>query len=300
MTCHLPTSTPRRRPLRRLRAVLAVATLAAALVPALAPSPSSAQQLALIPTLSLRVNDNVAILSPEAESLLAQALAAHEAATGTRVVVLTVAATAPESIAAYAERLARAWPAAHGGSDNVVFVVVARDNRPAANRVRIQPGRGLSTPVSEADAQRIVDEEMLPRFALLDYPGALTAGVERLVSLLDGHPLAPRVEAPSPSPTVAPEPESSPWSWPAALVAAVVVVALSTWGLVRARSRRLVHLTGHRAMNRSFEPMVVGRFTGKMPELAPEDGNGFGGHGVGRGFAGGGGDFGGGGATGFW
>lgn len=259
-------------------------------------APALAQPLALIPTLSQRVNDNVAMLTPQEENALAQSLADLEGATGTQVVVLTVAATAPETVAEYAARLARAWAADHDGNENAVFVVVARDNRPAANRVRIEPGRRLPTPLAAADLQRIVDEEMLPRFALLDYAGALSAGTGRLTSLLRGQPLAPRVDAPTP--IEAPPPPTS--RWPEALAVVAVVALLLGAPLVRLRSRRLVYLTGHRALNRSFEPMVAGRFTGRAPKLAPEEGNGFGGHGVGTGFAGGGGDFAGGGATGFW
>jgi uncharacterized membrane protein YgcG len=81
-------------------------------------------------------------------------------------------------------------------------------------------------------------------------------------------------------------------------VLALLLVALP---ILRVRSRRLVYLTGRRALNRSFEPMIVGRFGRRSVVVADDGGNGFGGgFGATRGLAGGRGEFSGGGSSGFW
>ncbi len=256
-----------------------------------------AQKLAPLPTLTSRVNDNVALLNDADESELNATLAKYRAAKGVEVVVLTIASTGSETIDEYATRLMRSWTSAHDGFGDVVFVIVARDNRPDANRVVIAAAPKLN--LSPGDARRIVDEDMFPRFRVLDYGGGLLAGVDRLKRVLAGEPLPAFVEA---TPTVPPR-SRTPAVVAAVAGASLVLLALIAFAVRHVRSRRMVHLTGRRSLNRSFEPMLAGSVVGRRKRPAPgedDDGNGFGGgFGVVRGPIGSG-DFSGSGASGTW
>jgi uncharacterized protein len=249
--------------------------------------------------MSMHVNDNVSLLGDEQEAKLQAALLGYRSDKGTEIIVLTIASTAPETVEQYGIRAAEALRARHPTAPPAVLFVIARDNRADLSRIWIEVGRGLDAVLSESDRRRIIDEEIAPRFRLLDYYGGLTVGIERIQSLLAGQPMLERkVVLPSAAPTAEPE--------HARLVVIGIAVAaglaMAAFVILRVYARRLVYLTGHRSQNRSFEPMLVGAMTGRLPARDFDDGNGFGGGfgGGDGGYAGGGGDFSGGGASGYW
>ena len=81
--------------------------LAACLGLLLAVAPAWAQQA--VPVLTARVIDQTGTLNAAQRAALESKLAAFEANSGPQIVVLLVASTAPEDIAAYAQRVADAW-----------------------------------------------------------------------------------------------------------------------------------------------------------------------------------------------
>ncbi len=271
----------------------------ASMLVAVAPSDAAVfqQKLGPMPSLTSPVNDNVALLSDQQESDLNASLTKYRAEKGIEIVVLTLASTGAEAVDEYAARLVRGWSAAHGGSGGVVFIVVARDNRPDANRVAIAAGPRLR--LTDSDVHRIVDEDIFPHFRVLDYGGGLIAGVDRVKSVLSGESLPGFVE-----PTASGPPSRRvPKLLVAIVVAALAACAVLAVAIRQLRSRRMVHLTGRRPLNRSFEPMLAGRFVGRRKRPGPDEddgGNGFGGgFGRARGPIGAG-DFSGGGASGTW
>ena len=62
-----------------------------------------------VPPLAARVFDQTGTLNEAQRAALESKLAAFEAKSGPQIVVLVVAATAPEDITAYAQRVAEAW-----------------------------------------------------------------------------------------------------------------------------------------------------------------------------------------------
>jgi uncharacterized protein len=278
-------------PMRLMRRALLVAAGVMALA---ATAPAFAQKLAQIPTINLRVNDNVALLSDQDESELNALVKQSEQKSDARIVILAIASTAPETIDEYATRVAASWAPAHPGS--AVIIIVARDNRPDSERIAIVGVNGAESAIDRTSVARIAAEDMLPRFRVLEYRAGFTAAIEHVLLLLSGGQLPAIVEDKPLGPPV----RQVDQRLVAAGVGAGLAVAFFLWVLVRLRSRRLVYVTGHRSLNRSVEPMIVGSMI-KPAEFDPDTGNGFGGgFGANRSFITTRRDFGGSGASGAW
>jgi len=67
------------------------------------------------------------------------------------------------------------------------LLLVAKDD----HRVRIEVGYGLEGVLPDAIANRIVEEDIVPRFRNGDYYGGIAAGVDRISRVIDGEPLPP-------------------------------------------------------------------------------------------------------------
>jgi uncharacterized protein len=267
-----------------------VATLVALATPPLA----FAQKVVQIPTINLRLNDNVAMLSEQDEGELNRLIKKAEAESNAHIVILAIASTAPESIDEFAARVATSLGPTHQG--RVVFIVVARDNRPDSERIAIVGWNGAETALDKNSVQRIATEDMLPHFRLLEYRAAFETAIGHVVLLLGGGqlPLPPEEKA------YVPPPKQIDVRLLAAAIGVAGVLALFAWLLLRVGSRRVVYITGHRSLNRSFEPMITGSMR-KPADFDPDRGNGFGGgFGAARGNTGTRDDFGGSGASGAW
>ncbi|MGA2188519.1 MAG: YgcG family protein [Steroidobacteraceae bacterium] len=157
--------------------------LAALLILGLAALTARAQ--VAVPPLTSRVTDLTGSLSGAAVNRIETKLAAFEADKGSQIAVLIVPTTQPEEIEQYAIRVADAWKLGRKGIDDGALLLVAKNDR----RVRIEVFRGLEGALPDAIANRIVDETIAPHFKLGDYDGGVEAGVDRIISVVDGEPL---------------------------------------------------------------------------------------------------------------
>lgn len=164
--------------LRRLFAVLLLFALA---LPRLA----GAQALQAVPVLSARVIDQTATLSAPQRQALEEKLAAFEQERGSQIVVLLVATTAPEDIAAYAFRVADSWKIGRKDVGDGLLLVVAKNDR----KVRIEVARALEGAVPDLAAYRIIDRYITPAFRQGDFAGGIDAGVDALAALIRGEEL---------------------------------------------------------------------------------------------------------------
>src|SRR6202049_1053090 len=145
-----------------------------------------------VPPLSGRVVDQTGTLSSGDVAPLTQTLRSLEARKGSQVAVLIVPTTAPETIEQYSIRVAEAWKIGRKKIDDGALVVVAKDDR----KLRIEVGYGLEGALTHATAKRIIDEVITPKFRSGDFAGGISAGVDRIVGVIDGEPLpAPAPEA---------------------------------------------------------------------------------------------------------
>ncbi len=161
--------------LRRL--LLATALLWAAL--------AQAQDVLPVPALDARVIDQTATLSAEQRGALESKLAAFEAQSGPQIVILMVPATAPEDIAAYAQRVADAWKLGRRDVGDGVLLVVSKGER----RVRIEVAKALEGAIPDLAARQIIDNAIRPAFRADDYAGGLNAAIDGLMARIRGEGL---------------------------------------------------------------------------------------------------------------
>ncbi len=266
-----------------------------------------------VPPLTGRVVDLTGTLSGQTVNRIESKLAAFEAKKGSQIAVLIVPTTQPEEIEQFGIRVAEQWKLGRKGVDDGAILLIAKDDR----RVRIEVGYGLEGAIPDAIAKRIVADTIAPHFRVGDYDGGVEAGVDRLISVVNGEPL--------------PEPdrqwERSTGSFGHLLPLLLVVVFVAS-GVLRALFGRLFGsmatggLAGFIAWTLSHFLLVgvgagvmaflfallLGSTRGWTPGggwgsgLGGGFGGGFGGLGGrgGGGFSGGGGGFGRGGASGSW
>ena len=302
---------------------LVAAARAAAAVLLFAVPALHAQELVAVPPLSAPVTDVAGILSPDQSAALDAKLRAFEQGKGSQVAVLIVPSTRPEEIEQYAIRVAEAWKLGREGVDDGALLLVAVEDR----RVRIEVGYGLEGVLPDATANRIIDDEIVPRFRAGDYYGGITAGVDRMLRVIEGEPL-PEPERRSPAMSVPGLFELLPFLFVFVLVGGSILRrvfgrvggALATGGLVGALTWVLVGILGLAlgAGVVAFIFALLGGFggfgggPGRGGCYSRRHGSGWGhpggfgggfggrGGGFGGGWSGGGGGFGGGGASGSW
>lgn len=166
--------------LRRLARGLVVALLGVFLA-----GLAAAQDVLPVPALSGRVIDQTGTLSAAQAQALTDKLAAIEQRRGSQVVVLMVPTTAPEDIAAYAQRIADTWKLGRKDVGDGVLVVVAKNDR----RMRIEVMKALEGALPDLLARRIVAEQMTPAFKAGDFAGGLNAALDRIDAAIGGEGL---------------------------------------------------------------------------------------------------------------
>lgn len=277
--------------------------LLAGLVLLAAPLAAPAQGLLPVPTLTARVIDQTGTLDASQREALEEQLAAIEQAQGSQVVVLMVATTAPEDIAAYANRVASDWKIGRRTVGDGVLVIVAKNDR----KMRIEVSRKLEGAIPDLAAARIIDQEMMPRFRQNDFAGGLGAAVGRIGERIAGEGL------PTPGTTAPGKAGANAFDWEdlaiflffGVMVAGPVLRALlgnRAGGLVMGGGVGVLSFLATSSLLLAGGAGVVALlYTWLGKTVSPSGGRGGrgGGGGFGGGFGGGGGGFGGGGGGGF-
>jgi uncharacterized protein len=138
-----------------------------------------------VPPLSGRVVDQTGTLSSDDIARLTQTLRGLELRKGSQVAVLIVPTTEPETIEQYSIRVAEAWKIGRKKIDDGALLVVAKNDR----HLRIEVGYGLEGALTDATTKRIIDEIITPKFRAGDFAGGISAGVDRMISVIDGEKL---------------------------------------------------------------------------------------------------------------
>jgi uncharacterized protein len=222
------------------------------------------------------VTDTVGLLDRALIARLDARLEGYEKQTGHQVVVWIGASSGDTPLDDFAVRTFEKWkPGRKGLDDGLLLIVLARDRK-----IAIEVGYGLEDRVPDAKASRIINEVMVPRLKANDPNGAVSGGVEALLTAVEGKPF---VSEPGAAPA-RPAPRAGP-----------SIGRLVFYGIVGLLLLILVITNPGLALNLLF---IVGSrgFGGGF------GGGGFGGGGFGGGggFSGGGGRSGGGGARGSW
>ncbi len=277
----------------RVRAHLALATLLALgwAVPAMG------ADFKVPPTPTHHVTDTAGALSSATSASLESELAAYEKATGHQVIVWIGDTTGDVPLETWTGDSAQRWKIGRRGHDDgAILFLFMKDHR-----VRIEVGYGLESSLTDADASRIIQDDITPRMRSGNVDDAVSSGVAAMLNTI-----SPSYAGVTPPPTAA---NTTP---PAAtglvfglfalfgLFMAFIVLLIVMRVVADIRYGYLVLREGStRAktdMKRwGFWSGGAGGFVGGF-----SSGGGGGDFGGDSGFSAGGGDFGGGGASGGW
>jgi uncharacterized protein len=138
-----------------------------------------------VPPLSGRVIDQTGTLSEGQRQAMELKLAGFEQQAGAQVVVLLVPTTAPEDIAAYAQRVGDAWKIGRKDVGDGLLIVVAKNDR----AVNIQTTKALEGAIPDLAAHQIITNVIVPAFRKGDYAGGLNAALDQLMARIRGENL---------------------------------------------------------------------------------------------------------------
>jgi len=142
-----------------------------------------------VPPLVGRVVDQTGTLSSGDVATLNQTLRNFEARKGSQIAVLIVPTTDGEAIEQFSLRVAETWKIGRKKIDDGALIVVAKNDR----HLRIEVGYGLEGALTDVTSKRIIDEVITPKFKSGDFAGGVSAGVNRIIRVIDGEKL-PGVE----------------------------------------------------------------------------------------------------------
>jgi uncharacterized protein len=138
-----------------------------------------------VPPLTGRVVDQTGTLSSGDVAALTQTLKDLETRKGSQVAVLIVPTTDQESIEQFSIRVAEAWKIGRKKIDDGALLVVAKNDR----HLRIEVGYGLEGALTDVTTKRIIDEDITPKFKSGDFSGGISAGIGRMIRVIDGEKL---------------------------------------------------------------------------------------------------------------
>ncbi len=147
--------------------------------------PAWAQDLRPVPVLTARVIDQTGTLDSLQITSLENKLAAFEQQAGPQIVILMLPGTAPEDIAAYAQRVGDAWKIGRREVGDGLLIVVAKNER----KVRIEVAKALEGAVPDLAARQIIQNAISPAFKKGDYAGGLNQAVDQLQARIRGEAL---------------------------------------------------------------------------------------------------------------
>src|SRR5206468_8875068 len=146
---------------------------------------ASALALVAVPPLSGRVVDQTGTLAAGDIASLTQTLKDLEARKGSQIAVLIVPTTDGEAIEQFSLRVAEAWKIGRKKVDDGALLVIAKNDR----HLRIEVGYGLEGALTDVTTKRIIDEVITPKFKGGDFAGGISAGINRMIGLINGEKL---------------------------------------------------------------------------------------------------------------
>lgn len=148
-----------------------------------------------VPFLTGRVNDEANLLSPEQRQGIESKLAQLEQQTTHQVAVLTVESLEGDPIEDFAHRVAETWKLGTAEKDNGALLLVASGDR----KMRIEVGYGLEPDLTDLQTSVIQNDVIIPYFKRGDFGGGIEAGVDAMISAIQGQEVTPAAPARQPS-----------------------------------------------------------------------------------------------------
>jgi len=164
-----------------MKKILAFSLILALFVPALRsqdfPEPMQPPRL---------VNDFAKVFDQSDAANLEQKLLDFNNQTSTQIFVVTVPTLNGLEPNDYTTRLAEKWKAGQKGKDNGVMILVKPKTAEERGQVYIAVGYGLEGVLTDAQANQLVDLEMIPKFKENNYAGGVEAAVNVIMKITSG------------------------------------------------------------------------------------------------------------------
>lgn len=161
--------------------VLILAVAASLLLAACSPSVSTSTTTeTAFPEPTDYVVDQAAIISEVNEAEMKNVSSALAQNSGPEVAVVTVKTIGNNTIEGYAIKLAEKWKVGKAGIDNGAIIVIAVEER----KVRIEVGRGVEDKITDAEAGRIIQNDMVPELKNNNWDKGIRNGFDKVVSEL--------------------------------------------------------------------------------------------------------------------
>ncbi len=141
------------------------------------------------------VNDFAGIIPDDTEAELEAILRQFEQETTVEIAVVTVTSLEGDPIEGYAVRLFQQWGIGKKGVDNGVLLLVAEAERD----VRIEVGYGIEPYITDGQAGRILDNEVLPDLRQDNYAMGILKGVRAIGQAIQASDYVPGAARPRPS-----------------------------------------------------------------------------------------------------
>lgn len=130
------------------------------------------------PTPDHYVTDNAGALSQSARVSIENELQAYEKATGHQIIVYIDRTTGEVPLETWTGDTAHAWKIGRRGHDDgAILFLFMRDHR-----IRIEVGYGLESKLTDADAHRIITDDVTPKMKAGDPDGAVSSGVADMLT----------------------------------------------------------------------------------------------------------------------
>jgi uncharacterized protein len=129
------------------------------------------------------VIDNAHLLTDEQQSKLIEEILELETNIGSQLAVLTIVSLEGEKIEDYSLRIANTWGLGRKEHDDGVLITVALHDRQA----RIEVGYGLEKIITDALADQILAEHIVPNFRNQNYYEGLSLAIGKIKTLIEDH-----------------------------------------------------------------------------------------------------------------
>lgn len=128
------------------------------------------------------VNDYTNTLTPEQRQALEDKLVALDDSTSTQIAVVIMPTTGGASISDYNAALLRKWGVGSRKNNNGIVLLIAKDER----KLDIAVGYGLEGSLTDATAQQIIDDIIVPNFKGNDYYRGVNEGTDAIIQAVKG------------------------------------------------------------------------------------------------------------------
>lgn len=244
------------------------------------------------PALSGRVVDAANLLTPAQKQQIETLSATIQNTSQRQFVVATIPDLQGYPIEDYGYKLGRAWGIGQKGANNGIILIVAPNDK----KVRIEVGYGLEPIMTDALAQGIIDDRILPKFRGGDMGGGIVDGANAIAEQMKLPP--EEAEKRAATATVSQPARAHSGGNGPVVIFWIIVVVFIVLPMIFGRARGRKYRNG-RAPVVIWGPGLGGGGWGDGGSSWGSSGGDWGGGG-GGGFSGGGGSFGGGGASGGW